>query len=214
MWAAQMGILPGSNYAPTLYPLGQTIEAWAAEVLKLVHGNRLIVVGCSVGGSCALEVAAMAPDRAAAMVLIGTKAKHQPDSALHTFALETLREKGLEEAWRIFWEPLLSDAVSNQAISEAKRIALCQRPHEVARGVSVFHGRPSRDRLLSKFPKSVIVVAGADDVAPGLKTSVLQADSAPHGCLHVVPQCGHYVPLERPEALNSILHQVIAEYRP
>jgi pimeloyl-ACP methyl ester carboxylesterase len=208
-----MKLLPGSTYAPTLYPLGDSIEAWATEALKLVQGDRLIVVGCSVGGSCALEVAVAAPDRVAAVVLIGTKAKHRPDPARHASVLETLQERGLEEAWRVLWEPLLSNAASSQAISEAKRIALCQSPHEVARGVSVFHSRPSRDQFLSTFPNPIIVVTGADDSAPGPKTSAAQAGLAPYGCLHIVPGCGHYVPLERPEVMNSILRQVIAEHR-
>ena len=86
MWAGQMDLLPESTYAPTLYGFGNTVEAWANEVLQLATNDRLIVVGCSVGGSCALEVAVTAPERVAALVLIGTKAKHDPDPALHASA--------------------------------------------------------------------------------------------------------------------------------
>jgi REP element-mobilizing transposase RayT len=74
-------------------------------------------------------------------------------------------------------------------------------------------GRPSRDQFLSAFPRSVIVVTGADDSALGPKTSAAQANSAQHGRLHIIPQCGHYVPLERPEYLNAILREVIATQR-
>ena len=80
---------------------------------------------------------------------------------------------------------------------------LRQSPLDVVRGVTVFHSRPSRDQFLSAFPRPVIVVAGADDVAPGPTVSAAQADMAPHGRLHIVP-------LERPEYLNSILREVIA----
>src|SRR5258707_11475026 len=44
---------------------GDSIEAWAAAALRLTKGDRLVVVGCSVGGSCALELAVAAPDRVA-----------------------------------------------------------------------------------------------------------------------------------------------------
>jgi pimeloyl-ACP methyl ester carboxylesterase len=213
MWAGQMELLPGSTHAPTLYPLGESIAAWATEALKLVQGDRLIVVGGSVGGSCALEVAVAAPDRVAALVLIGTKAAHRPDPALHAAALETLQEQGLEEAWRGFWAPLFSSSATSDAVSHAKRIALRQSPQDVARGVIAFHSRPSRDQFLSAFPRSVIVVTGADDSAPGPKTSAAQANSAQHGRLHIIPQCGHYVPLERPEYLNAILREVITTQR-
>ncbi|WP_454010870.1 alpha/beta fold hydrolase [Aquamicrobium terrae] len=96
MWAEQAKLLPEATYAPTLYSLGDCIEAWANEALKLTAGNRIIVVGCSVGGSCALEIATIAPERVAALVLVGTKANHRPDPEFHASALETLRNDGLE----------------------------------------------------------------------------------------------------------------------
>lgn len=213
MWAGQQQLLPGSTYAPTLYPLGDSIEAWAAAVLRIAKGDRLIVVGCSVGGSCAVELAVAAPDRIAALVLIGTKAGRRPDPAQHAAVLETLQENGLEHAWEAMWAPLFSRVASARAIGDAKLIMLRQSPLDVARGVTVFHTRPSRDQFLSAFRFPVIVVTGADDVAPGPAVSKAQADCAQHGRLHVVPECGHYVPLERPEVLNSILLELIDALR-
>jgi pimeloyl-ACP methyl ester carboxylesterase len=210
MWSAQNQLLPGSTYAPTLYPFGDSIEAWAAAALNIAKGDRLVVVGCSVGGSCALEVAVIAPDRVAALVLIGTKVGHRPDPALHASALQTLQDKGLEEAWKIFWAPLFSRSAERQVIDRAKRITLRQSPLDVARGITAFHSRPSREKFFPIFPRPVIIVTGADDVAPGPDVSKAQADSARRGRLLIVPECGHYVPLERPEYLNSILEEVIA----
>ncbi len=214
MWAEQAKLLPEATYTPTLYSLGDHIEAWANEALKLTAGNRIIVVGCSVGGSCALEIATIAPDRVAALVLIGTKANHRPDPAFHASALETIRKDGLKTAWQDIWEPLLFKAASPRAVSEAKSIMLRQSPEDVARGVTVFHTRPSRDQTLSTFQRPIIVVSGSDDVAPGAATSAKQADLARSGRLHIIPECGHYVPLERPDALNMILRDVIAEHQP
>jgi pimeloyl-ACP methyl ester carboxylesterase len=209
MWTAQQRLLPGSTYTPTLYAFGDTLEAWAAAALKMVKGDRLIVVGCSVGGSCALELAAIAPDRVAALVLIGTKAGRRPEPMLHP-SLRTIEENGLEEAWKIYWAPLFSRSARSRATDEGKRITLRQSPQDVARGINVFHTRPSRDQFLATFPRPVIVITGADDVAPGPAVSKAQADSAQSGRLHVIPECGHYVPLERPEVLNPILEEVIA----
>jgi len=57
MWTAQKQLLPGSTYTPTLYPFGESIEAWATAALNIAKGDRLVVVVCS----CALELAAIAP---------------------------------------------------------------------------------------------------------------------------------------------------------
>ncbi|OJF92878.1 hypothetical protein [Pararhizobium antarcticum] len=50
MWAAQRNLLPGATSAPTLYGFGSSVEDWAAKALETTNAERLIVVGCSVGG--------------------------------------------------------------------------------------------------------------------------------------------------------------------
>lgn len=209
MWAAQRELLPGATFAPTLYPLGDSVEAWAGATLSMTKADRLIVVGCSVGGSCALELAAIAPERVAALVLIGTKAKHRPDPAFHAAALRTLKEDGVEKTWESLWAPLFSHSTASEVVDGARRILLRQSQLDIARGITAFHSRPSREQLLSTFRNPIIVVTGADDVAPGVETSRAQAASARHGRLHVVSGCGHYVPLEQPDKLNAILEGVI-----
>lgn len=210
MWADQSEIFAGPTYAPTLYELGNTVEAWADEVLRIAPNDRLIVVGCSVGGSCALEIAAIAPERVAALVLIGTKAKHHPEPDLYASALEVIARKGIEQAWARYWAPLFSDSADLGVIEAAKKTALCQRAEDIARGVTAFHCRQSRDQLVSKCQIPIIVVTGEDDVAPGPKACTNLAASAQRGSLHVIPSCGHYVPLERPNVVKSIIKDVIA----
>jgi pimeloyl-[acyl-carrier protein] methyl ester esterase len=209
MWADQQEALSVQSHAPTLYGFGTTMRAWAEGALGCVSGDRVVVVGCSVGGSCALELAALAPDRIAALVLIGTKVRHRPDPALHASALDLLASEGLEQAWRRFWEPLFSHAAGDDVIRRARDIALRQSPEHIAAGVSVFHTRPSRDQTVAGFPRPVVFVSGADDTAPGRQTTTEQAALAPGGRLHVIPDCGHYVPMERPELLNAILRDVL-----
>lgn len=204
MWAGQMDLLPGLSHAPTLYALGDTVEEWAAAALKLVDGDHLIVVGCSVGGSCAIEVTVAAPERVAALVLIGTKADHRPEPELHAAALQMLGDHGVEEAWQTYWAPLFSRSADPGGVAAAKRIALSQAPEAIARGVTAFHSRPSRGAFLTTLRCPVVVVTGADDVAPGHGIGADQAAAA-QGRLHVIPACGHYVPVDRPNCLNDIL---------
>lgn len=199
------------THAPTLYPLGDTVHESAAAVLKLADGDRLIVVGCSVGGSCAIEVAVAAPPRVAALVLIGTKADLRPQPDLHAAALQRLREHGVDEAWETYWAPLFSPSADPRVVAQAKETTLGQSTEAISRGVRAFHTRPSRGGFVSTLRCPVIGVTGAEDVAPGPGVSAAQASATPQGRLHVIPACGHYVPLEQPEALNDILRGVIAD---
>ena len=206
-----MDLVPGSTIAPTLYRLGKSVEEWAAEALQLTTSNRLVVVGCSVGGSCALEVAIAAPERVAALVLIGTKAAHRPNPEFCASALELLERRGINAAWDTYWAPLFSKMANPAVIEAARQSVLRQLPADLARGIEVFHSRPSRDQFLANWPKPLIVVTGAEDVAPGVAISTTTADSATHGRLHIIPSCGHYVPLEQPSALNAILNEVFGK---
>jgi len=209
MWAGQSNLPVQSTYMPTLYTLGESTQAWAASVLNDVAEERLIVVGCSVGGSCALDVAAAVPDRVAALVLIGTKANHRPDPQLHSLALETIKSDGLYAAWEKFWAPLFSKRASESVISNAKAIFDRQSTENIKKGITAFHTRPSRDDVLSTFPGQITIISGADDTTPGLKVSAAQAKAARNGSLILIPDCGHYVPLEKPKRLNEILREVI-----
>jgi len=81
---------------------------------------------------------------------------------------------------------------------------------DVIRGLRAFHGRQSLDDVLSAYSGPVHVVAGAEDALPGLTISTNQVNLAQNGRLHVIPDCGqHYVPMERPEALNMIIRRLI-----
>lgn len=145
-------------------------------------------MGCSVGVSCALEVAVAAPDRVAALVLIGTKADLRPDPALHRSALEFIRGKGLDEAWNVFWAPLFSRSTDDRVVAAAKHMMLRQSPLDIARGVTAFQTRPSRGQFLTAFPGPVAFVTGEEDINP--KLSAAQAAAVRHGLFHVMANCG------------------------
>src|SRR5262245_23248067 len=106
MWRAERGVLPDLTVVPSLYRFGVTLEQWAEGVLSLVPDEPLVVVGCSVGGSCALEVAHAAPRQVEGIVLVGAKAGVRPDPAFRDAAVRLLTEQGIEAGWRAYWRPL------------------------------------------------------------------------------------------------------------
>lgn len=211
MWDRQRDLLPITSHAPTLYDLGNTLPEWATAVLQQVRGDRLIVVGNSIGGSCALEMAALAPERIAALVLIGTKAAHRPDASLHATALSTLSGQGVEAAWNSYWAPLFSTSASPKLLAHAMGLATAIDARTIARGVTAFHTRPGREMLVPTLRCPIVCVSGEHDVAPGRRTSQTQANSAKDGRLIVVPDCGHYVPLEQPGQMNAVLRSLVHE---
>ncbi len=212
MWTGQTDLLPGRTYAPTLYGFGTSLKDWAVEALSLVKEERLIVVGCSVGGSCALEVAQLAPERIAALVLIGTKPRHRPEPAVRDEALKLIANEGLGAAWDTYWSPLFSPQTEPSIVQNARVSALSLPGNDIANGVSVFHSRKSSDGFVAGCDIPNTIVTGEHDVAPGAQACKEVAASAKRGNLQVVPNTGHYVPLEQPHAFRKILESVVAAH--
>ena len=197
MWDAQRAVFSGS-IAPTLYGLGPTLPAWACRVVAQTRG-RLVVVGNSVGVSCALEMARVAADRIDALVLVGGKAavRHQPD--LREEYLSALRSEGLHVAL---------DAITGPVGTRARALAREQAVDDVAVGINAFHTRPDAAAVLAAFPRRVVVVQGELDGIGSVTRAAAMAASAPRGELVVVPDAGHYVNLDQPDVFNEIVASV------
>jgi pimeloyl-ACP methyl ester carboxylesterase len=211
MWRAERDLLGSEALAPSLYRFGARLEDWAQGVLDLVGGEPLVVVGCSVGGSCALEIARAAPDQVAGIVLVGAKAGVRPDPALRDRAVRLLAEHGLEAAWRAFWRPLFGRGTPADVLAEAHRLALDQDVDDVIRGVRAFHDRRDLTAFARAWPKPLVVVSGDQDRTPPPVTAAqIATTTAPRRRFHLVPDCGHYVPLENPTALHTLLAPTLA----
>jgi pimeloyl-ACP methyl ester carboxylesterase len=213
MWADFMDLIPGGCFAPALYEYGDSIENWASMALEATPAKRLVVVGCSVGGSCALEVAALAPDRVAALVLIGCKAGHNPDPELRHSAVSVINKQGIEKAWDKYWAPLFAKTADTAVIAKAKSTTLSRSREHIIRGIDVFHSRTDRAGFAAQWAGRTVIVSGEEDIAPSLSYSRKLATDMSNASIHIVQGSGHYVPLEKPEPLKEILLDVIAECR-
>lgn len=124
MWHAHLDILPKHTHAPSLYACGDRLTDWARKALENCISDKLIVVGNSVGGSCALEMAALAPERISALILVGAKAERRVDSKLQDECIELISQSGLEAAWDKYWAPLFAPTINPRVFANAKKLAL------------------------------------------------------------------------------------------
>jgi pimeloyl-ACP methyl ester carboxylesterase len=197
VWPSELCVL-GESIAPTLYDFGDDITDWARGVLDLAPAGPLDLVGNSVGGSCALEVAVLAPRRVRSIVMIGSKAGHRPEPEFRDEALRVLAEDGIGAAWERYWLPLFAPDADPTVIARARAITAALGADVVARGVRAFHGRPDRHDFALSLDIPILTVGGEFDIRPARSSDVLVEGS------------GHYVPLERPAALTRVVREFLS----
>jgi pimeloyl-ACP methyl ester carboxylesterase len=54
----------------------------------------------------------------------------------------------------------------------------------------------------------ISVIAGKDDQIVPLESVLRMERYAPQAEIHVLPDCGHFVPLEKPDQVNEILYHL------
>ncbi len=208
MWVNEMHLLPERTFAPTLYGLGESVADWARAVLDLASEGPLVVVGNSVGGSCALEVARQAPDRVEAIVVIGAKAGVRPEPTFRDEVVRILREKGMKAAWPKYWSNLFGANADAGVVENARRIAYSLDIHDVVRGVKAFHDRQDLTDFARGWPKPLVVISGDQDGTP-THAAAAETASSRFGEFQVVEDAGHYVSLEQPSKIHRLVGEVL-----
>ena len=135
MWDSNLDEIVDDLVTPSLYPLGNSIEDWAVAVLDQCGNDELILVGSSVGGSCAIEMARTSPDQVRGMILVGANAGVRPDPVMRDAAVRVLESEGLEAGWLTYWQPLFSRNTDHVVVQSAHNIAVNQNVSDVVQGV-------------------------------------------------------------------------------
>lgn len=207
MWQGVADALGIQALAPDLYRLGDTLEEWASAILDMTGGDPLMVVGNSVGGSCAVEMARLAPTRVQALVLIGAKAGHRPEPALRDAAVRLVESDGIGAAWEKYWSPLLSPTAPAVVVGKARDLALSQPVADVVRGLRAFHARADRAAWLAAWERPVTIV---NDEYDRPECGAAAAAHLHQGRFVLLPGVGHYAPLEAPAAVAEVVRTSMA----
>lgn len=184
------------SVAPDLYDLGSTMTAWAHRVLAAAGPGRLVLVGCSMGASCALEMVRVAPDRVAGLVLVGGKAGVRHEPAVRDRYVDLIRSAGVE-AFLDQATPRFLGPSSDQSRARALALAKQQSADQLIRGIGAFHNRPDASAVLASYRGLVRIMRGQHDGVGRHRRADPRTTE--------VAGAGHYVNLDQPDALRGVL---------
>jgi 2-succinyl-6-hydroxy-2,4-cyclohexadiene-1-carboxylate synthase len=207
----------GASAAPD-DPARYTMERCVADLLTVLDQLELAQVdllGYSMGGRVALHLAAAAPERINRLILesaapgIADEAERAARAAADDALADQIEAAGVEwfvEHWTAI--PLFA---SQTALPEPVRAAqrerrLAQRPHGLAnslRGMGAGRQASLWERL-SDIDLPTLIISGEFDIKY-VTIGNQMAEMMPQARHAIVPNAGHTVHLEQPQAFNKIV---------
>ena len=194
VWVSQVSALRGAGFepiAPHLYGRGASIDDWAAQLLREIDG-QLVVVGASMGGYCALAMARRAPERIPGMVLVGSRADAD------TFERRRFRQDMISDL-RAGDRPDRADDDAN-----LEHLAVAQE---------AMRDRLDLSGVAASFGGPLLVCVGERDELVTVAEAQQLADSALDGRLEVFSDAGHFVSVDQPERFNEVLLEFVSQWR-
>lgn len=193
-----------------------TIADMADDVAGLMDGlgiKRAHVIGISMGGMIAQELALLHPNRLDKLILTGTgaatgRAKFDPIS---TWSFVKQHDnKGLNFAAQQFLWLFSTDFLRNHQAVDETLTMLTNNPNPVspeayARQADAYVQHDALDRVGNITAPTLVVTGERDRLTPPWIGREL-ADAIPGAKFHLVkgPGSSHVLPLERPEDFNKI----------
>jgi pimeloyl-ACP methyl ester carboxylesterase len=202
-----------SRHAPRPYTIGDL----AADVRRIIDELGLAaptVVGLSMGGMVAQELALRWPDRVGRLVLLGTRPPSPEDSlppAAVTASLLASPPKGvplrrfLRDGWATVTAPGFAAAHPERIDEMAAAIARRPTPRfallDQARAIAAWSGA----HRLRRLAVPTTVVHGTDDPLIPVNNGMRISQLIPGSRYVELTNVGHLVPYEAPEAVKRIV---------
>jgi pimeloyl-ACP methyl ester carboxylesterase len=211
LWRHQVPALTAAGHTVHVtdaHARADTLSAMARLVLD-EHEGPLVLVGTSMGGILALEVFRQAPQRVAALALLGSSAR--PDTpemiTLRSAAVLEFEQGRMDEVLRAnvpfaFHPRRQADAALVGDYFEMVRRAGAAQLIQQNRAIMA---RPDSRPLLRRVRCPVLLVCGDADALTPPESSQEIAAAVPQSELHLLPQCGHLLTWERPDEVNAVL---------
>jgi 2-succinyl-6-hydroxy-2,4-cyclohexadiene-1-carboxylate synthase len=215
-WDELRALVPGERRWLTPDVTAATLAEAEAELLGLWERegvDRTDLVGYSQGGRIALFVAAAHPERVRTLTTIGAHAGFEGDRAerlASDLALAGRIERDGIDWFAAYWAGLpLFAGLARRGPAVLERLDAGRRRNDPAllaaqlRGMGAGVTEPFWDRL-GRVGAPALVVAGAEDERYLAFAGRLER-ALPRARVAIVPDAGHSVHLERPEAVAALL---------
>jgi 3-oxoadipate enol-lactonase len=204
--------LPGHGSASPLSSKW-TVAAIADAVMADLHSlaDEYVLLGASLGGMVAQELAVRKPQKLSMLILVDTLSSVMPrqQSAIRRRA-ESAREGGMAALMEDTIQRWFTPSFIRERGAEVTRVrsilAGCN-PEFHAACWEAIAGFDIEDRI-SAIRVPVCTVVGSEDISTPPSVAQAIAESVPDGQCIIIPAAGHMSMIEKPEEFASIVSEV------
>ncbi|SPF29449.1 Pimeloyl-[acyl-carrier protein] methyl ester esterase [Pontivivens insulae] len=180
-----------------------------AEEILIHAPPRFALLGLSMGGIVAMEIAAQAPECLAGLALLDTNPRAEIDTvkAARAPQIEGARAGKLASVMRDEMKPrYLADGPGKQSILDlCMEMALKLGPDVFESQSIALRDRPDRQETLRGLECPSLVLMGREDSLCPLDRHELMASLLRGSTLEIIDGAGHLPVLEQPDATNAAL---------
>lgn len=196
--------LPGFGSAPPLP--GTTLPYMAAAVRAMLQNlgiSQYVVVGHSMGGYVALEMANQQPEALLGIMLFHSTAFADDETkrANREAAITSIQQYGTRPFLTNFFEALFTPRFARQqpdVVQAMKNRATQLLPQTLADALQAMKQRPDYTPKLADFTFPVGFIAGAADTFVPLHKTLTECHLPKVSAVHILPDVGHIGMLEQP----------------
>ncbi|MGR3436752.1 MAG: alpha/beta fold hydrolase [Shimia sp.] len=213
LFAPQMDALSATRPVMFVPALGERIERMAQHVLEVAPA-RFSLVGLSMGGIVAMEVARRAKDRLRHLALLDTNpVSETPERAAAREPQIVAAKSGrLEEVMRDEMKPayLAETPHKTEILAMVMDMARALGPEAFVRQSRALQRRRDQQATLRRITVPTLVLCGEHDGLCPPARHEFMAQMIPGAELRIVPGAGHLPTLEAPGAVTEALRSLLS----
>lgn len=207
VWRAASAALGDFPHAVADISAHDSIPDMARDLLAR-HAGRLILIGHSLGGRVAMEMARMAPGRIAGMALLNTGMHpvRAGEQAKRQAMIDMGYAQGMD-AVAAAWLPSMMNAQTPPdpaLMADLTAMVIRMGPDVHARQLRALLTRPDAAATLA-YRGPMLLMTGRQDTWSPIAQHQDIAALCPQARLEIIENAGHFAPVEQPETVARLL---------
>lgn len=190
-----------------------TMEEMARDVaalLDVLHVERAVIGGLSMGGYVAFAFLRLFPERVAGLILADTRPQSDDEDGRRTREENARRalDEGMEPIASAMLPKLLSQATREgtpNLVARVRSMIVSAKPESVAAALRGMAIRQDQRDLLPHIEAPALILVGSEDELTPPRDAELMSSRIPHSQLKVLDGAAHLSNLERPIEFNAAL---------